>query len=82
MNKFVWLVALWVVIVFGLLIMTAAMPAVNAIVDVSVENIEATSNTSNYPGLIAGLQSSRIWLYLLLPFGGVIATVWILKSGD
>jgi hypothetical protein len=81
-NKFVMLLIMWAVIIFGLLITTAAMPAINSIVDTSVTNIEATSNTSNYPGFIPALESSPIWLYLIFPVCGIIATVWVLKSGD
>lgn len=81
MNKVFWLIALWVVVIFVYLIITAAWPAITSITTMTATTLNSTSNMSNYPGMLPAVQSAPIWLYIIPAGIGVIVTVGLLRSG-
>jgi hypothetical protein len=82
MSKFFWVIVLWVVIIFSYVIITAAMPVMTSITTETAETLNATSNMSNYPGMLPAVQSAPIWLYIIPGGIGVIVTVGLLRSGS
>jgi len=79
LSKIGWVLGIWVAITVVYIVMTAAMPGINTIVQTANSTINATSNLSNYPGLQDTIESSPLWLYVIPAAVGGIATVVVLK---
>jgi len=80
MKKVGWVIVLWAGIVIAYIILTAAMPAINSLVQTANETMVATSNMSNYPGSQEAILTAPLWLYFLPGGIGIMATVMILMA--
>lgn len=79
LGKIGWVMGIWAAIIIVYLVMTAAMPAFNEIIQTTNSTLAATSNLSNYPGLQDSVESAPLWLYVIPAAVGGIATVVVLK---
>lgn len=80
MKKVGWVVLLWAAIILTYVILTAAMPAINSLVQMANETMVATSNMSNYPGSQEAILTAPLWIYFIPGGIGLVGTVMILKS--
>lgn len=73
-------VLIWFGVIFAYIIMAAAMPAFSGLVDSTSAALQATSNMSNYPGLLSGIQASPVYVWFIPGGVGIVGSVVVLKT--
>lgn len=80
MKKVGWVIVVWIGVIISYVILTAAMPAVNSLVQTANTTMAAASNMTNYPGTQDAILTAPLWLYFLPGGIGLVLTIIILKS--
>lgn len=79
MKRFLIIFIIWAAVIFAYIILTAAMPAINEIVETTNSTLTATSNMSNYPGTQEAILYAPMWIWFIPGLVGVVSSVIIFK---
>lgn len=80
MAKTIGYIALtWFFTIFAYIILAAGMPAFASITNEAATNMQATSNMTNYPGMLAGVQAAPVYVWFIPGGVAIVATLVFLK---
>ncbi len=83
MAKAIGYIALtWFFTIFVYIILAAIMPAFTGITSEAATNLQATSNMTNYPGMLAGVQAAPVYVWFIPGGIAIVATIVFLKTGN
>lgn len=77
--RYLILAGVWVCIIFAYIILTASMPVIVEMANTANTSMSATSNMSDYPGMLEATLATPLVLWFVPFIIGVIVTVGILK---
>lgn len=76
------IVLTWFAVIFVYIIIASAMPALLSITGTSAADMQVSSNMTNYPGMLAAVESFPVYVWFIPGGVGFVATVVFLRRRD